>query len=322
MVNTNEIERYLHDILGISIKIKPWMKTTSLPNFLREMYDFMQMEISGQNYLLFVSKLKNSLTPANIKKQKELLALKTGLVPVYVDGIISTFDRKRLIGYKVPFVIPGNQMYLPMLGMDLREYFRKPQRKTRRFSPAAQVVALLVLKQWKKVLRASEVSKITGYSLMTVSRVFGEFESSELGKRKVDGRNRNFLISLNGKDFWRAALPNFDTPVKRIIRIPPGQQDQGMYKSGLTALSCYSNLAEPSQPVYAVGPDRGKNLITRLKKMFVQESEQDRMIEIWTYAPEILAENGIVDKRSLYLNLRAMNDERVASALTRILEEY
>ncbi len=29
------------------------------------------------------------------------------------------------IAQKVPFIVPGNQLYLPDLGLDLREYFRQ-----------------------------------------------------------------------------------------------------------------------------------------------------------------------------------------------------
>ena len=44
---------------------------------------------------------------------------------VYVTGALASYERKRLIEQKVPFMVPGNQLYLPDLGIDLREYFRQ-----------------------------------------------------------------------------------------------------------------------------------------------------------------------------------------------------
>jgi len=40
---------------------------------------------------------------------------------VYVRTRMTAFNRKRLIEQKVPFIVPGNQMYLPTLAIDLRE---------------------------------------------------------------------------------------------------------------------------------------------------------------------------------------------------------
>ena len=38
---------------------------------------------------------------------------------------MASYERKRLIEQKVPSIVPGNQLYLPDLGLDLREYFRR-----------------------------------------------------------------------------------------------------------------------------------------------------------------------------------------------------
>ena len=45
---------------------------------------------------------------------------------VYVTRTFAPYECKRLIEQKVPFLVPGNQRYLPDLGIDLREHFRKP----------------------------------------------------------------------------------------------------------------------------------------------------------------------------------------------------
>jgi hypothetical protein len=43
-------------------------------------------------------------------------------------------------------VVPGNQMYLPMIGLDLREYFLAANAVPKAdLSPAAQLIAVLLL---------------------------------------------------------------------------------------------------------------------------------------------------------------------------------
>ena len=35
------------------------------------------------------------------------------------------------------------------------------------------------------------------------------------------------------------------------------------------------------------------------------------MIEVWRYDPDLLAKNGVIDPLSLYLSIRANDDERI-----------
>jgi hypothetical protein len=42
-------------------------------------------------------------------------------------------------------------------------------------------------------------------------------------------------------------------------------------------------------------------------------------LEIWSYSPQLFAEENFVDKFSLYLSLRETNDERVEMALQQMM---
>lgn len=43
-----------------------------------------------------------------------------GQMPVvYVTTTLASYERKRLVQQKVPFIVPGNQLYLPELAIDL-----------------------------------------------------------------------------------------------------------------------------------------------------------------------------------------------------------
>jgi hypothetical protein len=44
-------------------------------------------------------------------------------------------------------------------------------------------------------------------------------------------------------------------------------------------------------------------------------------LEIWSYSPKLFAKKGVVDRFSLFLSMRKDNDERVQSALEKMMEQ-
>ena len=85
---------------------------------------------------------------------------------------LASYERKRLIEQKVPFLVPGNQLYLPDLGINLREYFRKPPvAPDTALSPATQAMLIIVLlrKPWRAEWQPAEVVNELGYTAMTLS---------------------------------------------------------------------------------------------------------------------------------------------------------
>lgn len=76
---------------------------------------------------------------------------------IYVTDALASYERKRLIEQKVPFIVPGNQLYLPELGIDLREYFRQRAGSAESpLSPSAQalLITALLRPQWEPEWRS------------------------------------------------------------------------------------------------------------------------------------------------------------------------
>src|SRR5690606_13812044 len=79
--------------------------------------------------------------PANIARHVALVRSAVDAIVVFAAPAASAYNRSRLIAHGVAFVVPGNQLYIPELAMDLREHFRSPRtRPTDALSPAAQAV--------------------------------------------------------------------------------------------------------------------------------------------------------------------------------------
>jgi hypothetical protein len=122
------VQRYLHDTLGITPKVRRWAGGSKPPYFLQDAFELFELELMDHPVLLAIDKNAGKLVLAGLRSQFDKLTMLAGRPVVFVTGALASYERKRLIEQKVPFIVPGNQLYLPDLGIDLREYFRqRPQ---------------------------------------------------------------------------------------------------------------------------------------------------------------------------------------------------
>jgi len=318
-----QLERYLHEALGIAASIRPWRGAERLPHFLREQYGFAETTLLGTFCLLAVDTGGAEQSPAVVRKHIDLLRTKQDGEVIYVRPSVTAYNRKRLVEHKVPFVVPGNQMYLPMLAIDLREYFRRQRAELPTFSPATQVVVLLaLLRGGEDELIPSVVAGRLGYSAMTMTRAFDELEAANLGTVIIRGRERCLRLTRDRQELWAKAQPFLRSPVlKRLFirRIDPNKSE---IRAGLTALARYSMLAPPAHATYAFSRDEWKRWCQRHKVIDVPAQDPDvQEIEIWNYSPVLFEKEGFVDPLSLYLSLKGDNDERLQSALDEMMRE-
>src|SRR5262249_50079615 len=142
----DELTKYLKETLAIEISILQWKEQKKLPIFLVDAYTFFELSLLNNRCLLMISKDNLELTPNTIKNHWEQVAKKwNALCIIYVSNTISSYNRKRLIQYHIPFIIPNNQIYIPDLGLDLREHFKQQRVRKELFSPATQAVIISAL---------------------------------------------------------------------------------------------------------------------------------------------------------------------------------
>ena len=116
----HQLERYLHAALGVAVTTTPWRQRDRLPHFIKEIYGFAETKLLGIPFLLAVDTNPAEQSPATLRKHMDLLRTKQNADVIYVRANVTAYNRQRLIEHKVPFIVPGNQMYLPMLAIDLR----------------------------------------------------------------------------------------------------------------------------------------------------------------------------------------------------------
>ena len=324
------VAKYLHDILNITLSTQEWEQFTSLPYFLQDNYVYYLARIYGLELLLMVEAGDEEYSPAAVHKHMKQVRDRWHGEVIYVREQVSSFERKRLIEAGIPFIVPGNQLYLPMLALDLREYFRRPKQKNiHLFSPATQVLALYwTYNSRGSVLEArrtpTEMAEVLGYSKMTMSRAFKEIETALDEANPADDSGLVQKYDLSGHEFWQQLQPYWRNPVKRRhYLLFPSLAGSLEIRAGLTALATYSMLAEPRQEVYAMGQSEWKDLQQNPDVVLLDRPAPEAFeVEIWAYQPDLLTnygKGGTVDPLSLYLSLKENSDERVEIALEKLL---
>ncbi len=319
----HQLERYLHDTLGVAVTTTPWRGGGRLPHFLKELYRFAEIDLLGMHGLLAVDNNPSEQSPAVVRAHMYLLRTKQDAEVIYVRAQVTAYNRKRLIEHKVPFIVPGNQMYLPMLAIDLREHYRRLRSEPLTFSPATQAVVIhALLRGSEQIFIPMETAQRLAYSAMTMTRAFDELEDAGLGEVATRGRKRCLHFPGSKQDIWTRAQPFLRSPVNTRLFIRHAEAGTDGIRAGLTALAEYSMLAPPVYGTYALSREDWKSLRQRLKPIEVPPQDPDaHEIEVWCYPPTLFAERGIVDPLSLYLSLKADTDERTQAALEEMMRK-
>ncbi len=319
-VPEQQIPEYLHQTLGVRPHAVAWDGAGRLPAFLTARYRFVLIDLEGQELLLMVDEEPDPDPPATIRKHAEQVRAKWGGPIVYVRDRVPAYNRKRLIQQRIPFIVPGNQMYLPQLGLDLREHFRAPPPTKRKLRPATQaVLVFLLLNGNEDGATATALAPALGYTTITLSRAFDELESVELATTEALGRERVLRFHTGRRETWERAQPWLIDPVKsrHFVAIP----SKGL-RAGQDALARYTMIAEPRLPVSAIGQKQWLAFKQERPEAVLPDRESAQAeVEVWRYEPREHERPGVVDPLSLSLSAKGTTDERVEQALDALLEQ-
>jgi len=122
----NETAAYFGKTLGEDVALEPANKELleRIPMNVSSNFAFYEGRVLGQPVLLAYIKDGDSVPPAQMKKFLEIIHRQGKLVVILITPCISSYNKIRLVAQKVNFIIPGKQMFLPSLLLDI-----KPDRK-------------------------------------------------------------------------------------------------------------------------------------------------------------------------------------------------
>ncbi len=306
---------YIEQVTGSKPKLEVPSTTASLPLFLREQFEFAEMELFGRRVLVAVEKTSpDELSASEYARNVAMLRQGLGRDAVLVMAKLPSYVRNRLVREGVPFIVPGAQMFLPMLMIDLRERFSKAESRIQdKLSPVSQLVVIYqILGEPVAHIALAQLGQRLAYSPQAVSLAHKELQDAKLCDVRRTGRMIFLEFRLRGRALWEKAEPLMASPVRRTQWVRWGQPRARAVVSGTTALSRLSMLAEDAVPTYAM---RDRELVAAFEKGGLLgcggPDDADARMESWKYDPWALAENGVADPCSLYLSLRRSGDERV-----------
>lgn len=318
---TTAVRNYLHEALGIPMPdVKPWARADELPYFLRDVFQFSELGLLGHPIVLAMARAKHQQSLSEVRTWLDKVKAVADQPAVYVTDALASYERRHLIEQKVPFIVPGNQLYLPDLGLDLREYFRQRSPAAEAaLSPSAQAMLITALlhQPWQAEWQPSKVAEALGYTPMTLSRAVKELTAGGLATAYTVGRSRWLRMEQPPEQVWERAKPALRTPVKRTVWVVAkgSAANRPGRLAGLSALARYSMLTEPKWPVYALSAAEWKDATDAGVRELPEPVAGAHEWQLWSYSPALVPDTATVDSLSLTLSLQDNADDRVQLAL-------
>ncbi len=332
-----ELKKYLLQVLGAQIQPKPTGKNllAGLPMYIGETYEFYDITLfSNRELLIAAPKHEEGFTVSQTEKNLNVLKNKLGKTVVLLLPKITSFNRKRLIDKGINFIVPGNQLYLPDLLMNLRETFFNPntKRQTETLLPSAQFLLIYHIihrnNKWKLEAHSfKELAEKTGYSPMAITKAVDNLKYHELIAVTGD-KEKQIKFALNRVELWQDAEKRklLISPVIKKVYVDE-MPNANLLPSNASALPEYSNMNPSRQAYLAIE----KSLFYSLQKnnalIEANEYEGKYCLEVWKYNPKALVgeldnDAAAVDPLSLYLSLKNSQDERTEMALEQLIDKY
>jgi hypothetical protein len=309
----NELKKYLKHALGIEAEITPLKadKLKTLPAYITSEYTIQHIMLYLQNFLLVL--VKNEFTTELLRQHLDIIRLALNTKTIAIIGQIEAYKRLRLIEKKIPFIIPGKQMYLPDLLIDLKEYAISIRELPSAMTPATQMLILYHLQ-----VESLEDSNLKGIS----ERLhYAAYYLHNTGLCKIVGtKEKSIKFEKNNRELWELTEPQMLSPVNRTKFYSGHTLDGNLRKANINALAHYTDLNDEPVEYYAMHPWYGK-FIGGVNLKPVDKMEANLCIEEWKYDPTLLTKTEYIDPLSLYLCFRENKNERIEMALEKLINQ-
>ncbi len=319
-----ELKSYIRKVTGFDVEELgyPADALKRLPLFIREGYDFLFGEFYNHQIVFVEPKAADDVTPSQLQKQIPKIESAFANPVVLVIDDMTFYLKEQLIKSRISFIVPGKQLFIPFMFMDLSEQPKIRTTRTEYFSPSAQCV--LIYHLWVESLEGlnfQEIANLFDYTPRTIGRCAKELEDA--GVCRIAGsKSKQLEFSLNKRDIWEQALDYLVSPIRESKGLLSEPDEMRYYiVAGVPALSRYSKISSGRQKVYAMEAKIYRELRNKGEVMDTFLNEADMQLQIWIYDPISLTSDDFVDPLSLYLSLKDDPDERVQIELEKMLEE-
>jgi hypothetical protein len=320
----NALRRYVEHVLQAPLEIGAPVTAAQIPSFLNQHYTHIYGHILNRECILMLASADFGDTPATIAKHRDLLQRHfPSSIIVLAIGRLTNHNRHRLIAHHVPFIVPGNQLFVPELALDLREHFRsEPEVQSETMTPTGQLLVIAELLGRIEQDTPSGFATHFHYSAMSMGRAIAELEAFGLIEVETAGRYRRTHFHLPRNELWLKARPLLRSPVRKRRRIRRPHDDMVLPLAGESALAALTNLSHPRLETRAVAASDWKSLVKRYDlDRPLNWDEPEIELETWAYDPTILGDAATVDPISLWFSIPDNADERMGEAKEALLKK-
>lgn len=320
---SNQVVRYLKRTFSVDARLH--RLNLRLPFFVKDSFTFFEARLpfdrADVSFTLMVERDEPYPGIVSLRKMYSIIMKEVDGPVVYVCDKLKPAERRALIDNHIQFIQPDFQMFMPQIGIDLREMYRQKADvgAFEHFSPATQVVLL----KWLRIgWGGSSKTPVTprflmdgmGYSRVTRSKVINQLrEVGILVPGETDSFGPTWHFCGSEKEVYDKAKKYLRSPVKKVVGVTcdVGATWFSPPRAGESALAFYGDLNAPSIPTYAMSASTFKALFNTgdIKEAKDQDSVKSH-IEIWNYNPDF-PDNLVVDEVPLYLSLRDHPDQRI-----------
>jgi DNA-binding MarR family transcriptional regulator len=328
---------YIAETLGIlpTVTLIDKSQLDRLPMYIHETFKLYRTDLFNTEIILAELKNDDELSIQQTEKQVHQIKNLLNQKVVIVLENVQAYNRKRLIKKGINFIVPGKQLYMPDLLIDMRESFvhTKTKQKNGTLLPSAQFLLIYHIihrnQQWKLEEHPfKEIAQKLGYTPMAITNAIDNLKYHELVE--VEGEKKKFIHFRNDRhELWNIAQEQklLVNPVIKTVYVDEKPKDLFLLHCNASALPEYTDLSPSRQEYFAIE----KTVFYGLQKSNVlvnlNEYEGRYALEVWKYNPLTLVDElpndmAVVDPISLYLSVKDSRDERIEMALEQILEKF
>lgn len=327
----------MEETLGIQPTVAPIAKSymDRFPMYIHETFKLYRTNLFNTEIILAELKNEEELSIQQTEKQVQQVKNQFNQKVVVILKNVQAYNRKRLIEKGINFIVPGKQLYMPDLLIDLRESYVNPKAKPKNETllPSAQFLLIYHIihrnQQWKmEEYPFKEIAKKLGYTPMAITNAIDNLKYHEL--IEVEGEKEKFIrFSHERHELWNIAMERtlLANPVLKTVFVDEKPKNLFLLRCNASALPEYTDLNPSRQEYFAIEKTVFYGLQKSNALVNPNEYEGRYALEVWKYNPLTLVDKlpndmAVVDPLSLYLSVKASRDERIEMALDQIIEKF
>lgn len=311
---------YLKTVFGEAISVVSYSYPAKTPYYIRDGYHVQRLSWNG-NECVILSPSNASWRLPTLKKQLEKFQEISNVPCALGLENMTALQRRNLLENHVPFVSRSQQVYLPFWGCSFIEQFKANVSPGEKMAPGTQLVFLyLYYAEDTGNINLTTLSKTLGLSKATCTRAVNDLTASDLLSHRAAGTSKWIAPAFAKPEFLKKGYARLKSPVERLIYVKEMPVNLPQLQSGVKALSAKTMVGAKEQ-------DRGMAIFRKysptipVETLLSQEDFEDFggvVMEVWSYDPQLLSQDGHVDDISLLLSLEDDPDERIQMGLDEI----